>query len=34
MDAIIEGTFATDKAMQEERTQQDGYIQEQKERYE
>ncbi len=34
MDAIVDGTFATDKAMQEERTQQENYIQEQEERYE
>jgi hypothetical protein len=34
MDAIIDGTFATDKAMQEERTAQDDYIKEQEERYE
>jgi len=34
MDAIIDGTFATDKAMQEERLEQGSYIQEQEERYE
>jgi len=34
MDAILDGTFATDKAMQEERTEQDNYIKEQQERYE
>ncbi len=34
MDAIVDGTFATDKAMQEERTEQGEYIEEQEERYE
>ena len=34
MDAIVDGSFATDKAMQEERTEQGSYIQEQEERYE
>ena len=34
MDAILNGTFATDAAMQEERVQQDNYISEQEQRYE
>jgi hypothetical protein len=34
MDAIVNGTFATDTAMQEERIQQGSYIQEQEQRYE
>jgi hypothetical protein len=34
MDAIVDGTFATDKAMQEERVQQGDYIEEQEQRYE
>ncbi len=34
MDAIINGTFATDAAMQEERVQQGDYIAEQERRYE
>jgi hypothetical protein len=34
IDAIIDDTFATDKAMQEERVEQGGYINEQEERYE
>jgi|TARA_B100000959_G_scaffold284350_1_gene355752 hypothetical protein len=34
MDAIVDGSFATDKAMQEERAGQGSYIQEQEERYE
>jgi hypothetical protein len=34
MDAILDGSFATDKAMQEERAEQGSYIQEQEERYE
>jgi hypothetical protein len=34
MDAIVNGTFATDTAMQEERIQQGNYIQEQEQRYE
>lgn len=34
MEAIINGTFATDTAMQEERTDQGDYIAEQEERYE
>jgi hypothetical protein len=33
MDAIVDGTFATDTAMQEERMQQGNYIQEQEQRY-
>ena len=34
MDAIVNGTFATDVAMQEERVQQGDYIAEQERRYE
>jgi hypothetical protein len=34
MDAIIDGTFATDTAMQEERVEQGNYIKEQEQRYE
>ena len=34
MDAILNGTFATDAAMQEERVQQGDYINEQENRYE
>jgi hypothetical protein len=34
MDAIIEGTFATDRAMEEERIEQGNYIKEQEQRYE
>ncbi|MAI67887.1 MAG: hypothetical protein CMJ26_08440 [Phycisphaerae bacterium] len=34
LDAIVNGTFATDAAMQEERTIQGDYIAEQEERYE
>ncbi len=34
MDAILNGTFATDAAMQEERVQQGDYIDEQENRYE
>jgi hypothetical protein len=34
MDAIVDGTFATDTAMQEERVQQGEYVQEQEQRYE
>ena len=34
MDAIVNGTFATDAAMQEERVQQGNYIAEQERRYE
>ncbi|MBC8201965.1 MAG: hypothetical protein H8E86_07945 [Planctomycetes bacterium] len=34
MDAIADGTFATDKAMQEERHEQGNYIKEQEQRYE
>jgi hypothetical protein len=34
MKAIINGTFATDTAMQEERTYQGDYITEQEKRYE
>jgi hypothetical protein len=34
MDAILNGTFATDAAMQEERVQQGDYISEQEQRYE
>jgi hypothetical protein len=34
MDAILDGTFATDTAMQEERVEQGDYIDEQENRYE
>ena len=34
MDAIMNGTFATDTAMQEERVEQGDYIGEQENRYE
>ncbi len=34
MESIIDGTFATDKAMQEERIEQGDYISEQEQRYE
>ncbi len=34
MDAILDGTFATDAAMQEERFEQDSYIKDQEQRYE
>lgn len=34
MDAILDGTFATDTAMQEERVEQGNYITEQERRYE
>ena len=33
MESIIDGTFATDAAMQEERIEQGNYIQEQEQRY-
>ena len=33
MDAIIDGTYATDAAMQEERIEQDNYIKDQEQRY-
>lgn len=32
--AIVDGTFATDTAMQDERVQQGDYIEEQEQRYE
>jgi hypothetical protein len=34
IDAIVDGTFATDNAMQKERVQQGDYIEEQEQRYE
>jgi hypothetical protein len=34
MDSIVDGTFATDKAMQEERIEQNNYINEQEQLYE
>ena len=34
MGAIVDGTFATDTAMQEERVQQGEYVQEQEQLYE
>jgi len=33
MEAIVDGTFATDSAMQEERIEQGNYIEEQEQRY-
>jgi hypothetical protein len=34
LDAIVDGSFATDQAMQEERAEQGAYIAEQEQRYE
>ena len=34
IDSILDGTFATDEAMQEERVKQGNYIKEQEQRYE
>ncbi|MDP7005390.1 MAG: hypothetical protein QF718_04180 [Phycisphaerales bacterium] len=34
MEAIVNGSFATDEAMQEERIEQGNYINEQEQRYE